>query len=66
MVFFPHWLQAGIKQISELFYSCEGQFLLFNSFRNVTARYTRSGRLSKKLNELDLEWYPVGTLREYL
>ena len=34
MVFFPHWHQAGIKQISDLFDSCEGQFLPFNSFRN--------------------------------
>ena len=33
-VFFPHWHQAGIKQISDLFDSCEGQFLSFNSFRN--------------------------------
>ena len=34
MVFFPHWYQAGIKQISDLFYSCEGHFLPFNSFGN--------------------------------
>ena len=34
MVFFPHWYQAGIKQISDLFYSCEGHFLPFNSFCN--------------------------------
>jgi len=34
MVFFPHWYQAGIKQISGLFDSSEGQFLPFNSFRN--------------------------------
>ena len=35
-VFFPHWHQAGIKEISGLsiFDSCEGQFLPFNSFRN--------------------------------
>lgn len=33
-VFFPHWHQAGIKQISDLSDSCEGQFLSFNSFRN--------------------------------
>ena len=32
MVFFPHWYQAGIKQISDLFDSCEGHFLPFNSF----------------------------------
>ena len=30
---------------------------------NVTARCTRSGRLSKKPNRLDLQWYPVGTPR---
>ena len=34
MVFFPHWHQAGIKQISDLFDSCKAQFLPFNSFRN--------------------------------
>ena len=34
MVFFPHWYQAGIKQISDLFYSFEGHFLPFNSFCN--------------------------------
>ena len=34
MVFFPHWYQAGIKQISDLFDSCEGHFLPFNSFCN--------------------------------
>ena len=34
MVFFPHWHQAGIKQISDLFDSCDSQFLPFNSFRN--------------------------------
>ena len=35
MVFFPrHWHQAGIKQISDLFDSCEGHFLPFNSFYN--------------------------------
>ena len=34
MVFYPHWHQAGIKQISDLFDSCEGQFLPFNSFCN--------------------------------
>lgn len=33
-VFFPHWHQAGIKQISDLVDSYEGQFLSFNSFRN--------------------------------
>ena len=32
MVFFPHWYQAGIKQISDLFDSYEGHFLPFNSF----------------------------------
>ena len=31
---FPHWYQAGIKQISDLFDSCEGHFLPFNSFCN--------------------------------
>ena len=34
MVFFPHCYQAGIKQIWDLFYSCEGHFLPFNSFCN--------------------------------
>ena len=34
MVFFPHWYQAGIKQILDLFDSCEGHFLPFNSFCN--------------------------------
>ena len=34
MVFFPHWYRAGIKQIWDLFYSCEGHFLPFNSFCN--------------------------------
>ena len=34
MVFFPHWYQAGIKQISDLIDSCEGHFLPFDSFRN--------------------------------
>ena len=34
VVFFPHWYQAGIKQISDLFDSCEGHFLSFDSFRN--------------------------------
>ena len=34
MVFFPHWYQAEIKQISDLFDSCEGHFLPFNSFYN--------------------------------
>ena len=34
MVFFPHWHQAGIKQISDLFDSCEGQSLPFYSFHN--------------------------------
>ena len=34
MVFFPHWYQAGIKQISDLFDSCQGHFLPFNSFCN--------------------------------
>ena len=34
MVFFPHCYQAGIKQIWDLFYSCEGYFLPFNSFCN--------------------------------
>ena len=34
MVFFPHWYQAGIKQISDLFDSCESHFLPFNSFCN--------------------------------
>ena len=34
MVFFPHWYQAGIKQISDLFDSCAGHFLPFNSFCN--------------------------------
>ena len=32
MLFFPHWYQAGIKQISNLFDSCEGHFLSFNFF----------------------------------
>ena len=31
MIFFPHWYQAGIEQISDLSYSCEGHFLPFNS-----------------------------------
>ena len=31
MVFFPHWYQAGIKQISDVFDSCEGHFPPFNS-----------------------------------
>ena len=34
MIFFPHWYQAGIEQISDLSYSCEGHFLPFNSFCN--------------------------------
>ena len=34
MVFFHHWYQARIKQISDLFDSCEGHFLPFNSFCN--------------------------------
>ena len=34
MVFFPHCYQAGIKQISDLFDSCEGHFLPFDFFRN--------------------------------
>ena len=34
MVFFPHCYRAGIKQIWDLFYSCEGHFLPFNSFCN--------------------------------
>ena len=34
MVFFHHWYQAGIEQISDLSYSCEGHFLPFNSFCN--------------------------------
>ena len=34
MVFFLHCYQAGIKQISDLFDSCEGRFLSFESFRN--------------------------------
>ena len=34
MVFFPHWFQAGIKQISDLINSFEGHFLPFNSFCN--------------------------------
>ena len=34
MVFFPLWYQEEIKQISDLFYSCEDHFLLFNSFYN--------------------------------
>ena len=34
MVFFPHWYQAEIKQILDLFDSCEGHFLPFNSFYN--------------------------------
>ena len=34
MVFFPHWYQAGIKQISDLFDSCQGHFLPFNSVCN--------------------------------
>ena len=34
MVLFPHWYQAGIKQILDLFDSSEGHFLPFNSFRN--------------------------------
>ena len=34
MVFFPHWYQAEIKQISDLFDSCEDHFLSFNSFYN--------------------------------
>ena len=34
MVYFPHWYQAGIKHISDLFDSCEGHFLPFNSFCN--------------------------------
>ena len=34
MVFFPHWYQAGIKQISDLFDSCEDHFLSFDSLRN--------------------------------
>ena len=29
MVFFVHWCQAGIKQVSDLFDSCEGHFLSF-------------------------------------
>ena len=32
MVFFPYRYQVGIKQISDLFDSCEGHFLSFNSF----------------------------------
>ena len=34
MLFLPHWYQAGIKQISNLFDSCEGHFLSFNFFCN--------------------------------
>ena len=34
MIFFPHWYQAGIEQISDLSYSCESHFLPFNSFCN--------------------------------
>ena len=34
MIFFPHWYLAGIKQISDLFDSCEGHFLPLNSFGN--------------------------------
>ena len=34
MVFFPHWYQAGIKQILDLFDSCEGYFLPFDSLCN--------------------------------
>ena len=34
MVFFPHWYQARMKQISDLFDSCEGHFLPFDSFCN--------------------------------
>ena len=34
MVFFPHWYQAEIKQISDLFDSCGDHFLPFNSFYN--------------------------------
>ena len=34
IVFFPHCYRAGIKQIWDLFYSCEGHFLPFNSFCN--------------------------------
>ena len=29
MVFFPHWYKAGIKNISDLFDSCERRFLPF-------------------------------------
>ena len=35
MVFFPHWYQAGIKPILDLFDSCEGHFPPFNSFCNT-------------------------------
>ena len=35
MVFFPHWYQAEIKQISDLFDSCGDHFLPFNSFYNL-------------------------------
>ena len=34
MAFFPHWYQVEIKQISNLFDSCEGHFLSFDSFCN--------------------------------
>ena len=34
MAFFSHWYQAGMKQISDLFNSCESHFLPFNSFCN--------------------------------
>ena len=34
MLFLPHWYQAGIKQISDLFDSCVGHFLPFKSFCN--------------------------------
>ena len=34
MVHFLHWYRAGVNQISDLFYSCEGRFLPFNSFCN--------------------------------
>ena len=34
MLFLPYWYQAGIKQISDLFDSCVGHSLPFNSFCN--------------------------------
>ena len=34
MLFLPYWYQEGIKKISDLFDSCVGHFLTFNSFCN--------------------------------